>query len=390
MPKPRILRTIPNFYPYVTGPANQAWQVASRLAGDGYGSTILTSDHRAKDAPAEEQREGVWIHRLPEGPGVLAYRWVRGARRWLAEAEYELIHAHSYRNYLTSLAHRTVRRRGVPYVLQPHGQLLMYRHFLGAAGSVPYRVYDTATGKREVLDADAVILATEQEREEALAFGVKAERAHVIPVGVAARDEPGKERGGDERLTVLFVGRLSPDRNLEQVLHALAKLPASAQQAVRVRFVGGGGNRSRLNRGESYPARLRRLAGELGVSKMCEFVGPLYGEDLDAAYAEADVFVYPSRYENFGQTVLEAAGHGLPVIATATGVARDVVVEGNTGHLVPLDDASALSDRLRHLIEDREAIAHMGRTMFEQVQSAYQWPRIVDRYVTLYEWLLSR
>ncbi|NIP99801.1 MAG: glycosyltransferase, partial [Nitrospinaceae bacterium] len=54
-------------------------------------------------------------------------------------------------------------------------------------------------------------------------------------------------------------------------------------------------------------------------------------------YQSADVFVYPSRYENFGQPVLEAAAWGLPVIATSTGVASEIIREGETGFLTPPD-----------------------------------------------------
>ena len=389
MAPPRILRTVPSFLPHVTGPANQARHVSAGLAARGFRSTIITTNHRAPESPRRERREGVAIERSPEGPGVMAYRVVPDAARRLRSAAADVIHAHSYRNALTTHAHAAARRRGLPYVLQPHGTLSMYRHFLGPAGQLPYRLYDGATRRREVLDADAVIVATEQEREEAAAFGVAPDRLHVIPVGVAERAVPDARPGGGDPFTVLFVGRLAPDRNLEQLIRGVARLAPAQRGRMRVRIVGGGEARSRLRPGTRYPARMERLARELGLGDACAFPGPLHGADLEAAYAGADAFVYLSRYENFGQSVLEAAGHGLPVIATPTGVARDIVVAEETGFLVPLDDAAALAERLGRLMADRDATARMGRAMFERVQRRYRWERVLEQYARLYAALVE-
>jgi len=386
----QILHTIPNFYPYVTGPAKQTWEMARQLTPRGLTSTIVTTNEHAGEAPAYEQRAGVSIRRLPFSRlGVLAYRHVPDARRRLRDEPGELIHAHSYRNRLTTLAHHEARRRRVPYILQPHGQLLMYRQLVGKPGQLAYRAYDAATRKREVLDADAVIVATAQERDEAIAFGVPGERVHVVPVGVAPRENQPSVPGEHERLRVLFVGNISPGRNLQQLIRAVAQLPGGARAALEVRIVGPAMVRSRWHRGERYLEWLRAEARRLAVAERCRFLGPRHGEALEAQYADADVFVYPSRYENFGQTVLEAAAAGLPVLATATGVARDLVAEGETGHRLTLDDAEGLARHLTRLVEDREAVARMGRAMFERVQRHYRWQPIIEQYHALYAQLLQ-
>ena len=386
----QILRTIPSFYPHVTGPANQAWHVARRLGVNSFANTIITTDEHAADAPRQEQRDGLRIERLRRSRvGALAYRGVYGARRRLTTAPASIIHAHSYRNALTTLAHRAAKQRGLPYVFQPHGQLLMYQYLLGPLGRCPYRGYDALTRKREVLDADAVVVATSQEYREALAFGVPADRMHIIPMGVNERTEPPVPRGGNPTLRLLFVGRIEPGRNPLQLVRAVAQLPWSMQRQVELRFVGPIAARSQLHREKGHLQTLRHEMHRSGVAARCRLLGALYGEQLEAQYAEADVFVFPSRYENFGQTILEAGNAGLPVLATATGVADDLICDGETGHVIRYDDTAELTRCLMRLVEDREAVARMGRAMFDRVQAHYRWDHVIERYRSLYTQLLQ-
>lgn len=381
----QILRTVPNFYPYVTGPAKESLHVSQRLAQRGITSRIVTSNVQAQQAPSQETFEGVSVTRLKATVGVMAYRFYRGEAE-LRRGREDLIHAHSYRNRLTEIAARIARKRGAPFVLQPHASLYLYRALLPRPMHLPYIAYDIATRKRAVLQADAVVLATQQERQEAIAFGVAEERTHVIPFG-ADLGPARAQQSSVSPVNITYVGRIAPGRGVEQVLTAAAKVRAKRADFV-VRIVGPAASNSMLQSGDRYMAKLQAMAERLGLRGMVTFVGPRYGDDLTQEYRQADVFVYPSVYENFGQTVLAAAAHGAAIIATPTGVARDLIRDNETGHLVQYGDTAALAERLAHLIEHPSTRLHLGAAAQNVVARDYSWNSVIDAYEALYRSLV--
>lgn len=392
MPLTKVLRTIPFFYPYVTGPGKQAFHISRGLEAAGIASPVVTTNHQAPQSPPEEDYQGVRVVRLTESVGFLAYRLVRGDLGVL-EQDAQIIHTHCYRNHLTTLSHRIARRKGIPFVIQPHGTLLMYRYILPRVLHLPYIGYDWFTHKREVIEADAVVVATEQEKDEAIDFGVAPQRIHVIPVGVATDNPVQRKERHDGPLTVLFVGRITPDRCVERILHAASIVkkvgPPEFRTEFRIRIVGPAAVRSTIRSGSRYIKRLTALSMRLGLGDCVDFVGPRYGEELTEEYLSADLFVYTSIYENFGQTVLEAAYHGLPVIATPTGVASDIITDGQTGSLVAFDDDQQLADRLLQLLTNPEQRTRYGRAIQAIVLEHYGWETVLAKYRRLYESLLG-
>lgn len=384
----KVLRTIPFFYPYVTGPTKQAYYISRGLEAAGIASPIVTTNHRAPDTPSHENYQGVDVTRLTESIGVLGSR-LNGNDLSILEQDAQIIHTHCYRNRITNLSHQIARRKGLPFVIQPHGTLLMYRYILPRVFHLPYIAYDCFTRKRQVLEANAVVVATEQEKTEAIDFGVAPERVHVIPVGVATGNPVERKERHDGPMTILFVGRITPDRCVERILYAAAILKKAGPPEFRIRIVGPASVRTRIRSGSRYVNRLTALATRLGIDDCVDFVGPRYGDDLTAEYLSADMFVYASVYENFGQTVLEAAFHGLPVVSTPTGVAADIISDGQTGSLVKFGDDQQLADRLLQLLTNLEQRSRYGRAIQAFVLDNYGWDTVVARYRHLYESLLE-
>jgi len=138
-----------------------------------------------------------------------------------------------------------------------------------------------------------------------LEFGVKKERLKTIPVGINIKDyEPAKK--DSLMLNLLFVGRISRNRNLGPIIKAMRILK---NEKIKLTIVGGEAKSSETSK-TGYVDELKKLASRLNI----EFVGPKYGKELINYYKKADIFVYTSFYENFGQTMLEAGAAGLPIL----------------------------------------------------------------------------
>ena len=99
----------------------------------------------------------------------------------------------------------------------------------------------------------------------------------------------------------------------------------------------------------------------------------------------AAVVVAPSRREGFGVTVAEAMAHGRPVVASAVGGLLDLVVDGETGLLVPPRDPAALRAALERLLGDAELRARLGAAARERARERFAWPVVTDGTLAAYE-----
>ena len=176
--------------------------------------------------------------------------------------------------------------------------------------------------------------------------------------------------GGNPDDTVLiYVGRLSDEKQIEHLRPALESLPKT-----RLVLVGDG------------PARhsLERAFAKLPVT----FMGYLRGERLSQAYASADIFVFPSRLETFGLVVIEAMAAGLPVVAARVGGVSDVLREGETGYTFASGDTGALTAGIRAIASNRDNMRCMGAQAraYAETQS---WDAIMDEVIALYAALIT-
>lgn len=161
--------------------------------------------------------------------------------------------------------------------------------------------------------------------------------------------------GPPDAVHLLYVGRLTPEKDLRVLFDAYRRI-AGARPSRPIHLV--------LTGDGAYAARSRAMAPP-GVT----FTGYLEGEDLQAAYASADVFVFPSRTETLGNVVLEALASGLPVVGVAEGGVTENVQHGVNGVLCPPGDPAAFARAILDLVERpelRERLAQNARRWAEQ------------------------
>lgn len=229
-------------------------------------------------------------------------------------------------------------------------------------------------------------------------FPELAERCETLHNGVDARFL-STERRRSSRQNLLFVGRLSPEKGVHVLLDAFARVRRRFDSA-HLRLVGPADEAPKqfvdpfdqdprleeltpfYQRRGSYLALLRRRADEIGG---ITFVGRLPNSELQAEHALADVFVFPSVWqEPFGIPVIEAMASGLPVIATRAGAFPEVVDEGVTGQLVERGDPAALANAIEGLLAEPQKAARMGAAGRERVRRAFTWDAQAARLLDLY------
>jgi 1,4-alpha-glucan branching enzyme len=224
--------------------------------------------------------------------------------------------------------------------------------------------------------ADAIIVNSASVLEELAARGADASRIEVIPNGVDVDVfHPAADWPADDG-SILFVGRLVPQKGVDVLIRALGAL-LPRHPAARLVIVGDGDSR----------LALQRLVRALGLGPAVTFTGWTSGAALVAAYQRAAVVVVPSRYEPFGIVALEGMACGRPVVASRVGGLSDVVND-EVGTLVPESDPLALAVALARFLGDPEARAAAGREGTARA-ARFGWGTVADRTLELYRRVLA-
>jgi phosphatidylinositol alpha-1,6-mannosyltransferase len=173
------------------------------------------------------------------------------------------------------------------------------------------------------------------------------------------------------------VGRLYRSKGQATLIEAAPRIREAAP-GVTIEFIGDGPER------ENYEA----LAARLGVGDCCRFTGTLPLQEALARVASSAVSVTTSRSEALGLACVEAQAVGTPVVASAVDGIAEVVIDGETGFLVPWDDAGAFAEKIVALLKDGELRKEFGlraRKHFEEVFS----DRNIARHADIFEQLVQ-
>lgn len=221
--------------------------------------------------------------------------------------------------------------------------------------------------------AEATVAVSRYTARLAVEAGARPERVHVVHPGVAAPGFPRRPR--ERRPTLLSVARLTEANKGHDVV--LDALPRVRERVPDVRWVVVGDGPLR--------PELERRAADRGLAGAIEFAGGVSDAERDAWFERAHVFVLPSRPrasggggEGFGIVYLEAAAHGLPVVAADVGGALDAVEDGETGLLVDPEDADAVAESLIGLLEDPARARALGRAGAERART-FTWDAAAAR-----------
>ncbi len=363
-----------SYFPQINGVALLLTRLVDAVRARGGAVRVFTTTDPAGDDADDIRRWpsfAFWMypeHRvaLPMRPSVQ-----RELRAW----QPTIVHAAS--PFGMGLAGRSAARViGVPFVTSYHTNWSAYSSFyqLGALEGAAWRYlrWFHNAGVRTYCPTNAV-------ERELTARGF--ENTAIWSRGVDStifsptyRQPSLRQRLGvsDDTVLAIYVGRLGPEKRLDVALAAMHRVEAAAPGRVRFALAGDG----------PFGQTARRLAPAGTI-----FMGRLTGTALSEFYASADLFVFPSTTDTFGNVLLEAMASGLPVIGADVGPTRELVAE-RTGVLFPPGDASALAARILELVAAPDRRAQLARRAVA-FACRCTWDRVFDDLFADYAELLA-
>ncbi len=309
---------------------------------------------------------------------------------------YDLVHAHYWMSGVAAIALREAW--GAPTVLMTH-TLALLKNRIARGEEEREGAYRIDGETKAIRAADHLVAATEAEQRALVdLYGADPARISIIPPGVdvshfypIALDESRAIVGlpMSERV-ILFVGRIEPLKGLDTLLQAIALLREAGMQCVVPHYlviIGGDPSASGENLNQEM-VRLQKLSHELGLDELVLFLGKRGQEHLPYYYSAADILVMPSHYESFGLVALEAMACGTPVVASQVGGLAHLVLDGQTGFVIPNGDPDLLSKRIAVLLTDDALREKLGRQAAEYARQ-YSWVNIANRMIGLYQGMLT-
>jgi glycosyltransferase involved in cell wall biosynthesis len=330
-------------------------------------------------APEKYQREVDWGNLVyaPEESGLLssilaALPSVRNRRL----GEYDILHVHAANETVGDCLAYALRRR---ISSKPRFVMSIYAPRVHAFPRSPGEVITAISCH----SADLILsLSHFSKRDICRAYRIPSSKIAVSYAGVDSsffNQSPTRFRKKDTPFSLLFCGRLNGAREQKGIDVLLRSLPLVVpHHNVLLNMIGTG---PRL---EQY----RTLAETLNIRDYVRFLGFIEHDEMPQHYAQADLFVLPSRRESFGLVLAEAMACGLPVVATTAGAIPEVVEDGVTGVLVPPDDPRALAKAINSLLSDPERMNAMDINGRKRVEEHFTWDKVAERVIEGYHKML--
>ena len=365
-----IVHVYKDYWPVVGGIENHVKDLAEAEAALGHEVTVLVTNPGGR--PARETLNGVQVIRAARLATVASTPLSLTLPFLLSKLRPDVTQLHF--PYPVGELSQWLLRRKRPYLVAYHSDVVKQQKIL--------RLYDPLL-RRVLAGAAGIIVGSQNYVQSSPYLRPLAGKCSIVPYAVAeerfAQAEPLFARDG--RFTLLFMGRHRYYKGGDDLIRAVAKLPADLP--VRL-LLGGDGPQ----RGE-----WEQLSHSLSMQSKIQFVGHISDNDLPRFYASGDLFVLPanSRAEAFGKVLQEAMAAGLPCLTTELGTGTSFVVQdGVTGRVVPPRQPEALAEAIRELAVQPGVCQKMAQAGQARVQQEFSLAQMVEKVQKVYTAVLHK
>ena len=381
----RVRMIVRLFFPWVGGAERQAHKLAKMLKTKNVDAQIITG-WWYRGTPQHEVLDGIPVfrnHTLWEMFGIKGLRRFGGYlymislfwHLWRQRADYDILHVHSlnYHTAIAVLAARWFHRKTVVKLANS-----------GQASDI----HKMRTGQQLPLSRFLLPLALQSDRfvatnhmivEELISAGVPADRIVQLPNGVETDSIPVKvDYALHDPVRLIFVGRLHEQKGLETLLAAFQQLlRRHPNRNLRLQLLGDGPLRNDL----------AALAEQTGIALQVDFLG-MTGQVFEHLQ-QADIFVLPSRAEGLSNALLEAMACGLPVLVSDITANTNVIEDQQNGLTFTKGDPESLANAVTSLLEQSALREQVGRAARQTIERRYSLDFIAERYIALYNDMLT-
>lgn len=299
----------------------------------------------------------------------------------------DIVHVHTLWSPLNVAARYACRKHDKPYVLMPHGMLDPYSLSLKALKKSLYLKFFEGPN---MACAQRMIYTTTEEERLATSAALRLPRGAIVPLGARASSnsiselrrqflEQYPQAEGKRRL--LFLGRLHHKKGLDRILNCLQRVTQTIPNVLLI--IAGTGD-------PKYQEHIRQIITALSLDDQVMFTGHLDGQEKWASFAAAELFLLPSRQENFAITVAEAMQMGVPVVITDKVNTWPYVEEAGAGLVLAERDIDALLPQaIETLLTDDATRSKMAAQGSRFACDRLTWQASAQKLLACYDQVVS-
>lgn len=381
-----ILYIVSGFAPAwgLGGGVRTSYELSKEMASRGHDIVVYTTDildHKSRINYRYKNWDGVKTYYFKTISNYLAKKQFNFAPKIMYYlmrniSSFNIVHIHEYRTVNCTLTAYFAKKKGIPYIIQAHGSVST------TIGMIKLKkLYDLLIGHNILKNASKVVALNEMEVGQYLEMGVDENQIEIVPNGINVSDFKNLPTKGifkrkygikeDEKI-ILFLGRINKIKGIDLLISAFSDLIQKFQN-VKLVIVGPD---------DGFRSILERQIKDLTIENSVVFTGPLYEHDKLEAYVDADVYVLPSRYEMFPNTVLEACVCGAPVIVTDKCGISDIV--DNTFGYTVIFNKEILSNSMYKILSDENLAKKFSETGVKLVKESFEWACIAKQMENVY------
>jgi glycosyltransferase involved in cell wall biosynthesis len=379
-------------HPSAGGPPIVVERLCLLTPSDGWDASVITTSLYCDDDGRELEnslRQRIDAKVLPINKPRLLKR-AHGATDAIDTAVRvaDVVHLHTLWHPLNTIARKACMRHGRKYVMMPHGMLDPY-----SLGQKRWRkrIYLAASERANLQGACRLIFTTLQEQQAARESLYWLGPGEVVPLGADGPSCMPREAAREafinlfpqvaNRRCVLFLGRIHPKKGLDRLLTILPEI--SRRHPSILLIIAGDGE-------QSHVRDVKHLVHSTNLAPYVLFTGMVEGQAKWSALACAEVFVLPSRHENFAISVAEAMLSGVPVVVTNKVNSWPFVEKTRAGFVIEDDNVEVgIAKCLDELLSDPDMARCMGKRGQDCAKKHYTWQRVARDMTSLYDRLVS-
>lgn len=365
---------ITGYYPpHLGGMEYRTKDIAEMSAAHGHNVQVLTSDIGCKTGKLPDglnlkvrYLKSIEFAHTPLSP-MLFFRLLRIPRD-------SIVHLHIAHALISEITYLACKLRGIPYVATIHLDV-------SSSGSFGFLlpVYKKYFLSRVIRNACTVtVLTKDYKRLVSDKYLIPQARIVIVPNGTRFTAATNRKKTLHAPVRLLFVGRLSVQKNIPLLISAIDICINRYTMPVRLTIAGSGEKEDDI----------RKMIRELRLEKHISLVGEVSAGEAQQLYRSCDIFILPSKEESFGTVIIEAMASGIPVIATNIVAVRNTIRNNQNGLLVnqsPDDVAAAIRLLTKNAVLRKRLITNGLRTV-----KKYNWEKIVGQFEDIYRKALRK